>query len=89
MIASKRFQDSNVEGGNLFAVTKATMPGSHSAKESNDAIKVVLDVQHRDWSFVSQPGQYPHLSRNKLIPTAHRGAPSDCNEHLWQCTEVY
>lgn len=58
MIAAKRFQDSNVEGGSMFAVTDATTPGSDSAKESTDAIKVVLDFEHRDWSFVSQPGQY-------------------------------
>lgn len=91
MIAAKRFQDSNVEGGSMFAVTEATTPGSDSAKESTDAIKVVLDFEHRDWSFVSQPGQYLTLSHshNEILLTAVRGAASDRNEHLRQFPEVY
>lgn len=75
MIAAKRFKDSNVEGSAMFAITEATPPGSPLAKESSDAIKVVLDFQHRDWNFVSQPGSYPTSSDVELLLTVPRGAP--------------
>ena len=89
MIAAKCFKDANVEGGNMFAPAEATTPGSQLARESSDAIKVVLDFQHRDWSFVSQPGLYPTSCGNGTSTDNPRGAPSDRNEHLRQCPEVY
>lgn len=48
MITAKRFQDSNIDGRNMFAIAEAKTPRSQLAKESSDAVKVVLDFQHRD-----------------------------------------
>ena len=89
MIAAKRFQDSNIDWCNVFAIAEATTPRFQLAKESSNAVKVVLDFQHRDWRFVSQPGLYPTLSDSEILLTAFRRAPSNRNEYLRECPEVY
>ena len=64
MIAANRFNDSNGERGNIFATTEATAAGP----PMKDPVKVVLDLQHRDWRFVIQPGLCPTFSKIELLP---------------------
>ena len=61
----------------------------HSHDLHHHPLKVIVDIEKRDWDFKVQPGISPCFYLSSILLTSGRRPSKGSDEHLRQCTEIY